>query len=156
MAESIAPRRTIGISKRPSKLTQWLTTQIQLSGITAAEIAEACGVGRNMISIWKSGTAPVPLKHIYTIAMLMGADPLYARNLYFQDYFPEMWKNDERIRRLSNITNNELEFLEILRSAPVANPKMNEEQKEQFKKFVEGLSGDNGINKNSPDVIEIH
>lgn len=155
MAGSIAPRRTIGIAKRPNKLTQWLTTQIQLSGTSASDIADACKVGRNMVSIWKNGTAPVPLKHIYTIAMLIGADPLYARNLYFQDYFPEMWQNDERIRRLGTITNNELEFLEILRSAPVANPKMNDEQKEQFKKFVEGLSGDNGINKNSPESVQV-
>lgn len=147
------PVREVSIAKKPSSFNAWFTTQLALSGVSIEDLAKELGIGRNMISVWKAGKAPIPMKHIFKIASMFGSDPLYVRNLFFKENFPGLWEMDERVRKLSEITENELEFLKILREGPVANPKMNDEQKEQFKKFVESLSGENGINKNTPDKI---
>lgn len=143
----------IPISKRPTNFNAWFKTQFELSGLSNVELAEQLGVGANMISIWKAGRSPVPMKHIFKLAEIFGADPLYVRNLFFKEFFPGLWKMDEKVRKLSDITIREMEFLEILRSAPVHNPGMNEEQKEEFRRFVSTLSGDGGINENTPDRI---
>lgn len=118
---------------------EWLTATIDASGMKVAEVAEALGVRPNVVSVWKSGKQDIPSVRLAQMARMMGADVIYVRNLKYAEEEWDTWAQDERIRHLGRITENEYEFLKILRQSKLNNPKMNEEQKKQFAAFVETL-----------------
>ena len=118
-----------------------------LTSMTHAELAERIHISPNIISMWKTGKQPIPLKRLCQLANVFGTDPLYIRNLKLIE---EGWETtaelDDRVRRLGDLTANEMEFITIIREHHAGNPKMSAEDKVRFKAFVETLDGD------TPDV----
>lgn len=116
----------------------WVAKTIKHSSYTQAEVAAKIGITRNTVSLWMNGVQRVPLVRMVEIAKLCGADPLYARNIYFKEQLGEtMWETDERIRMLDSITANELEFIELLRQ--YGNPKLDEESRDTFIRLLESI-----------------
>ena len=118
----------------------WLNYNLKIAGIKQSYVSDRLGVSRNMISMWSKGTQQIPLKHMIKMAEIFGVDPIYARNIYFASVENGYsWVPDERVRLLSSISQNEIEFLEILRKYN-QNPKLTEKQREAFIEFVKGLN----------------
>ncbi|MDO4936894.1 MAG: helix-turn-helix transcriptional regulator [Sutterellaceae bacterium] len=128
-------------SFKPS-LKSVIFSALEQSGISRVDLSQRLGLNRNAVTIWAMKGSKIPFAHLATLSSILGLDPVYIRNLALSELHPELFKDDERIRSLGEITKNESEFLEILRSSNKINPKMNEEQKEAFRKFVDSLDGD--------------
>lgn len=119
----------------------YIMKQIKLAGMTRASLARRLGLANNAVFLWERRRR-IPINHVVQIAKLLGLDPIYLRNMALKEWTPELFEDDERLRRFAEMTTNELDFLEIIRTAGKRNPRMNEEQKKEFAKFVASLDGD--------------
>lgn len=52
----------------------WFAEAMERKGIRSGWMAEQLGVGVNRVSEWKSGTRPVPERHVARIRELLGLD----------------------------------------------------------------------------------
>nr|DAM63331.1 MAG TPA: repressor protein CI [Caudoviricetes sp.] len=127
------------------ELFDYILKQVKISGMSRTKLARRLGASENAFFLW-TRRRRIPINYVVQIAKLLGLDPIYLRNWALKEWAPELFQEDERLRQFADMTQNELEFLEIIRSAGKRNPKMNEEQKKQFAKFVAGLDGD-GVTK---------
>lgn len=118
-----------------------ITQQLPLTGLSKVQLSKRLGLSTNAVSFWGS-IKRVPIARAVQVAEILGLDPIHVRNLALKEWAPELFQEDERLRQFADLTRNEAEFLEILRNSGKVNPKMNDEQKAAFEKFVSTLSED--------------
>ena len=139
--------------KTPMTPAKWLTSNLDMHGMTNIELARRLDVVSTLICAWKKGAQKIPLAYCEPLSNIFGTDALYLRNLMLNSYFPGLWERDEKIRTLGSITESEYEFIKILRENAVANVQMTDEEKEEFKKFVAKLRDSRGLRADSPEQI---
>lgn len=145
--------KIISTCKRPADPAEWLSSRMDLGGRTNAEIARMLGVPPALVSHWRNGRQSVPIARLVTLANLIGADPVYIRGLALETYRPEALPADRT--GLQSVTENECDFLEILRESAVPGAMMNEDEEEAFRRFVETLADDRGLTAASPEVTTV-
>lgn len=130
---------------RPVSTHEWLKHQLKVSGISQSQISRQLNLARNTVSLWLTARQKIPLKHLLSIARLLGTDQLYIRNIALQEMCPDkdLWELDEKIRLLGTLTANEYRFIKLIREVGT-NPRMNEEQESRFTAFLKGLEPDDG------------
>lgn len=135
-------------SYTPAKATsvaEYITAQINLCGKDQVQIAQECGFNKpNVITMIKQGKTKVPLERIGPLAKSLGVDPVYLMKLVIGEYMPTLLEAIEAIIDGPVLSNNEMEFIEIIRSSKVNNPKLRTEtERRELKKFVDTLKSDN-------------
>ena len=130
---------------RPVSTHEWLKHQLKVSGISQSQISRQLNLARNTVSLWLTARQKIPLKHLLSIARLIGADPIYIRNVALQEMYPDkdLWELDEKIRLLGTLTANEYRFIKLIREVGT-NPRMNQQQESRFTEFLKGLEPDDG------------
>ena len=128
-------------TKDPKTLQEYLNNVLyEHPDLTMLEITQKLGVASNAVSCWRRGQ-PVPITRAMTLAEWVGDDVRKVRAIGLLERFPELFqKNTEEDSIL--LTDNELEFLRIIRSSSIINPKMTEDQKKKFAEFVEQCEGE--------------
>lgn len=135
-------------SYTPTKATtvaEYITAQIALSGKDQVQIAQECGFNKpNVITMIKQGKTKVPLERIGPIAKSLGVDPVYLMKMVIGEYMPTLLQAIEAILDGPVLSINEMEFIEVIRSSKVQNPKLrNEEERRTLRRFVDTLKSDN-------------
>ena len=148
-------KKLIETFKTPMTPAEWFTSSLDMHNITNIALAKKLNVSSTLICSWKKGSQKIPLNYCRQLSEIFGADPIYVRNLLVDAYAPGNWQEDEELRFMGSLTKNESEFIKILRENPVANVEMNEEEKEEFRKFVEKLRDSRGLNASSPDTMVV-
>ena len=131
--------------KRPT-VAGYLTAQIALCGKSQIEIARECGFDKpNIITMLKNGQTKLPVARVGQIARALGVDPLYLFSLVMTEYEPETWKIiQESILKQPYVSANEIEIIEVVRSANVANPKVRtDKERERLLAVIDALQPDN-------------
>lgn len=128
---------TTRVARNP--LSEWLFDSLRKHDMTASEVAEKLNITKNSISLWINGSQKIPFNRVMQLAEIFGSDRLCMRNLFFSTYEYDFSDLDKRLSKIRSLTESELEFLEIIRSSNVKNPKMNDSQKEMFKAFLNTL-----------------
>lgn len=134
-------------------LSTWIRFAIRKTQITQYELARRIGTTANNISMWINGRQKFPAKYIFKLAEVFNVDPLYLRNIHAYQFTKdiEMYNKLEEIRHLDWITENELEFIKIIRKVG-GNPKLeNDNQKAMFEIFLKTLPPDVPNIKNEPE-----
>lgn len=138
--------------KAPAKpkitVAEYLARQIDLSGKTQLEIARECGFEKpNVITMFKQGKSKLPISRVGVMAKALGVDPVYLFQLAMQEYEPDTWAViQDSILKQPVLTQNELEILELVRSANVVNPKVRTiEEKERILTAINKLRPENAV-----------
>lgn len=135
-------------SYTPTKATsvaEYITAQIMLCGKDQVQIAQECGFNKpNVITMIKQGKTKVPLERIGPLAKSLGIDPVFLFKMVIGEYLPTLMESIEAILDGPVLTINEMEFIEVIRSSKVNNPKLRTEaERRELKKFVDTLKSDN-------------
>lgn len=130
---------------RPTSVAGYITWQISLCGKPQVEIAREAGFPKpNVISMIKQGHTKLPLEKIGKFAKAIEVDPVFLLKLAMQEYMPETWAEIERMFNQPVLTENELELLDIIRSARVINPRVtSEKDRIALLDVINSLHGDN-------------
>lgn len=118
-----------------------INKQLPLAGLSRIALTRRLGVSPNSVYLWQKAKR-VPLARAVQIAKILGIDPIFVRNWALKEWAPDLFQEDERLRKFADLTSNETEFLEIIRASGKVNPKMNDEQRKKFAEFVASLSDD--------------
>lgn len=115
--------------KKPSviprlSVAEYITAQLDLCGKLQSEVAREAGFGSaNVVTMIKQGKTKLPMAKVGVFAKAIGVDPLYMFQLVMSEYDPGTWEMiSEYILKQPFISQNELEILEIVRTAKVINP----------------------------------
>ena len=135
-------------SYTPTKATsvaEYITAQIALCGKDQVQIAQECGFNKpNVITMLKQGKTKLPLERIGPMAKSLGVDPGFLFKLAISEYMPTLLEAVEAIIDGPVLTHNEMEFIEVIRSSKVQNPRLRtEDERRQLKRFVDTLKSDN-------------
>lgn len=133
------------LPSKPKSVAEYLTWQINLCGKKQLEIAEICGFGKaNIITMIKQGKTKLPLDKVGKMAKAIEVDPIHLFKMVMQEYMPETWTEVQRMIGQEVITENELEFIKVIRESNVINPKLRtEEERIRLLDFVGTLHSDN-------------
>lgn len=106
-----------------TSFVEYISLQIKLCGKTQEQIAHEMGLSRqNNVSMIKGGRIRLPVGRITGFARAVGVDALFLYSLWMAEYEPENWKVVQNILKQPVLSLNELEILEVIRSAKVINP----------------------------------
>lgn len=128
--------------KRPgfteTRLSQYFAKQVEaLNGIkTQREIANDLGYDRaNIISMFKSGEAKIPLEKLPALARSLGVDLGILIRLGMEQYMTdEMVELNKVFNRI--VTENEMEIVETIREATNnSNPRLDDSRREEIAKL---------------------
>lgn len=130
---------------KPATVAEYVSLQLRLCGKDQTEVAQEVGFNKpNVLTMIKQGKTKVPLERIGPLAKAMGVDPVFFFRMVVNEYLPTLMPIIEGIFNAPIISQNELEFIDVVRSAKVINPKLRtEEERRQLRKFVDTLKGDN-------------
>ena len=144
---------TVVKEAKPSKpgkvrtIAEYLSMQIDLCGKSQLDIAREAGFNKpNIITMIKQGRTKLPISKVGPMATSLGIDPLHLYKLAMEEYEPETWKAvQELILKQPFVTQNEMEIIEVVRSANVVNPKVRtQEDRIRLLDAVSALKPDNG------------
>ncbi len=143
-----AVRVTPANANKPRNVAEYISWQIQLCGKPQTEIAQQAGFDKpNVITMIKQGKTKVPLNKIGSMAKALEIDPVFFMRICLNEYLPDLAETIEKITNQPIITNNELEFINVIRSSKVVNPKLrNDAEKKKLREFVDTLKADNETN----------
>jgi transcriptional regulator with XRE-family HTH domain len=115
------------MSPRSVTVAEFLSKQIDKSGLTQREIAERVGYAKpNVISMMKLGQTKIPVDKAPAFAKALGVDPAHFMGLVLQEYMPEVWKTLEDVFGEA-LTDREKAFVAILREVdPTAELKLDD------------------------------
>lgn len=133
---------------KPRNVAEYISWQIQLCGKSQTEIAREVGFDKpNVITMIKQGKTKVPLAKIGSFAKALEVDPVHFMKLVLAEYLPDLLETIQTITNQPVISQNELEFISVIRSANVVNPKLRTDvEREKLRKFVDTLKSDNETN----------
>ncbi len=136
------------LPSKPKSVAEYLTWQINLCGKKQVEIAQACGFPKaNIITMIKQGKTKLPLDKVGKLAKAIEVDPIHLFKMTMKEYNKETWEEIERILDRPIVTDNEMEFINVIRESNVINPKLRtEEERIRLLDFVATLKGDNETN----------
>lgn len=121
----------------------YITWQLELCGKTQTQVAQECGFElANIITMIKQDKTNLPISKVHKMAKALGVDPKYLFKLAYKEYRPEEWAMFEELMGQPVLTQNEVEMIEVIRSAGMANPKLSPKNKEDLVKFAESLKDD--------------
>ena len=124
-AGSKAVRVTPASAPKPRNVAEYISWQIQLCGKSQTEIAQQTGFDKpNVITMIKQGKTKVPLNKIGSLAKALEIDPVHFFKLVMSEYQPDLLDIITAITSQPLITKNELDFIEVIRSAKVLNPRL--------------------------------
>ncbi len=87
------------------KFARFLRNQLKSKNLTATALAEALGVSRPLVSKWLAGKGKPTVKHIPTLAFLLGVDLNLIYKMLGYDIEDVTWQNVATIR-VSVLSNN--------------------------------------------------
>lgn len=130
-------------TKDPQTLREYLDNVLyEHPELTMVEIAQKLGVAANALSCWRRGQ-PIPIVRAMTLAKIVGDDVRMVRSIGIRERNPELFCDEYGGKQDSSlVTDNEMEFLKIIRNSSIINPKMTEAQKKKFAAFVEKCEGE--------------
>ena len=115
-----AVRVTPANANKPRNVAEYISWQIQLCGKPQTEIAQQAGFDKpNVITMIKQGKTKVPLNKIGSMAKALEIDPVFFMRICLNEYLPDLAETIEKITNQPIITNNELEFINVIRSSKV-------------------------------------
>ena len=131
-------------TKDPKTLRDFLDNVLyEHPELAMSDIAKKLGVAPNTLSCWRRGQS-IPIHRAMALAKWLGYDVRYVRTLGLIEREPELFNGtlvDEKSDPIL-LTDNELEFLSIIRNSSIVNPKMTEAQKKKFAAFIEKCDGE--------------
>jgi transcriptional regulator with XRE-family HTH domain len=130
---------------KAKSVAEYVALQLHLCGKAQTQVAEEVGFDKpNVITMIKQGKTKVPLSKIGKMARALEVDPVFFFKLVMAEYMPDVLDVITSITNQPIITGNELEFIKVIRSAKVVNPKLRTDaEKKKLKEFVETLKADN-------------
>ena len=143
-----AVRVTPASAPKPKNVAEYISWQIQLCGKSQTEIAQQTGFDKpNVITMIKQGKTKVPLNKIGLLAKALEIDPVHFFKMVMAEYQPDLLEIIQAITNQPLITRNEWDFIEVVRSSKVSNPKLRTEtEKKKLRDFVDTLKSDNETN----------
>ncbi len=130
---------------KAKNVAEYISMQLLLCGKAQTQIAEEVGFDKpNVITMIKQGKTKVPLTKIGSMAKALEVDPVFFFKMVMNEYNPDLLDVITSITSQPIITNNEMDFIRVIRSSKVSNPKLRTEaEKKKFKEFVDSLKSDN-------------
>jgi hypothetical protein len=143
-----AVRVTPSAASKSRSVSEYITWQIALCGKPQIDIAKEAGFDKpNIVTMIKQGKTKVPLNKIGSMAKALEIDPVFFFKMCVKEYMPDLMEIITAITNQPVITNNEMEFIEVIRSSDVSNPKLrSESERAQLLDFVNTLKSDNETN----------
>lgn len=143
-----AARVTPANAPKPRNVAEYISWQIQLCGKSQTDIAREVGFDKpNVITMIKQGKTKVPLAKIGSMAKALEVDPVHFMKLVLSEYLPDLMDVIQEITAQPLITQNEMEFIKVIRSSNVVNPKLRTDgERDKLRRFVEALKSDNEVN----------
>lgn len=135
-------------SKAKLTVAEYLDAQINMCGKSQKQIAEEAGFPKpNIITMFKKGDTKLPLEKIGKFAKAIEVDPIHLFKLCMAEYQPETWAEIQKMFGQPVLTVNELEILEIIRSANVENPRVRTDaERDRIREVIGSLKPDNAVN----------
>ncbi len=97
-------------------VAEFLTHAIANSGKTQKLIADELGYDNpNIITMFKQGSSPVPLKKVGPLAKTLNIDPVCFLRLMMQEYVPETYEAIEQTLAVPLLTQREKALIESFR-----------------------------------------
>ncbi|UUZ75397.1 hypothetical protein LP414_27155 [Polaromonas sp. P1(28)-13] len=134
------------VKRNVPTVAEYLTGQIDLCGKAQHELAKECGYANaNIITMLKQGRSKLPMGRVGVMAKALGVDPLFLFSLVMNEYEPETWATiQEFVLKQPLVTNNEMEIIELVRTAKVVNPKLRTiEERQRLLTAINALRPDN-------------
>lgn len=130
---------------KPKSVAEYVSWQLTLCGKPQVQVAQEVGFDKpNVITMIKQGKTKVPVNKIGSMAKALEVDPVFFLKLCLQEYMPDLMESIIAITGQPPITRNEIEFIEVIRSANANDPKLcDATDKAALKAFVASLSGEN-------------
>lgn len=129
-------------------VAEYISMQLHLCGKSQTQIAEEVGFEKpNVITMIKQGKTKVPLNKIGSMAKALEVDPVFFFRMVMNEYMPDLMDMIAAITNQPVITRNEMDFIHVIRSSKVVNPKLRTDaEKKKLKEFVDTLKADNETN----------
>lgn len=129
-------------------VAEYISMQLHLCGKSQTQIAEEVGFEKpNVITMIKQGKTKVPLNKIGSMAKALEVDPVFFFRMVMNEYMPDLMDMIASITNQPVITRNEMDFIHVIRSSNVVNPKLRTDtEKKKLKDFVDTLKADNETN----------
>lgn len=145
MVTSKASRVTAAGASKPKSVAEYISWQINLCGKKQTQIAEEVGFEKpNVITMIKQGKTKVPINKIGKFAKALEVDPIFFMKMVFSEYMPDAMEAINSIITQPIITQNELEMIEVMRTAKVVNPKLRtDDERRALIDFINTLKPDN-------------
>lgn len=101
----------------PMPFHEWLAVQINQSGKTNVEIAEALSYPRpNVVAMLKTGAMKLPVNKVGAMSRVLGVDPVFMLERVLNDNAPEMWAALKEVLGNRLVTAHEMALIEFTRS----------------------------------------
>jgi predicted XRE-type DNA-binding protein len=129
-------------SQQLPKVAQYLTAQIQISGLKQKDIADALGYTKpNIITMFKQGLTKLPIEKVGVAAKALGVDPVYLMRVVMNDYMPGTYNAIVSVFGQEPLSQNELAIInEVRKLSNGADPAMDTEfSKNKLAEFVTSL-----------------
>jgi len=138
-------KEAVRSAHKPKNIAEYISMQIDLCGKKQLEIAEEAGFDKpNMITMIKQGKTKLPIDKVPNMAKALGIDPLFLLRMAMMEYSPANWAVMESIMKQPALTENELDFIRLIRKAKVADPKIrNDRERAKLLALVNTLKGEN-------------
>lgn len=128
-ANTVKKGNVLTISGKPGNVAEYLTAHINLSGKAQVEIAKDVGFPMpNMITMLKKNLTKLPIDKVGKMSKSLGLDPTHLYKMCMAEYYPDTWSVIQSFLDQPTLTENELEFIEVIRQSNVVNPKLAEEE----------------------------
>lgn len=129
-------------------VAEYISMQLHLCGKSQTQIAEEVGFEKpNVITMIKQGKTKVPLNKIGSMAKALEVDPVFFFRMVMNEYMPDLMDMIAAITNQPIITRNEMDFIHVIRSSKVVNPKLRTDtEKKKLREFVDTLKADNETN----------
>lgn len=141
-------KKTPKTPTKPKTVAEYIDWQVNLCGKSQKQIAEEAGFPKpNIITMFKQGSTKVPLEKIGKLAKALEVDPVHLLKMCLREYLPDTYAEIEKMFGQPILTQNELELLQVIRSAKVVNPKIRtNDDKVRIMVAIETLKPDNATN----------
>lgn len=115
-------------------VAEYLTSLIEISDKSQAEIAEEANLGKpNIISMMKKGTTKVPLHKAPGLAKSLNVDPTHFTMRCLREYYPQVAEALEQAG-IEPVSENEREILNTIRQvSSETDPGMNQDRRDVLK-----------------------
>jgi transcriptional regulator with XRE-family HTH domain len=103
---------------KPTTVAQYITAQIEASGLTNSEIATALGYTpdrANMISMIRTGRSKLPINKVASMAKALHIDPAHLLRFVLREYSPDTLVALEEAIGTGLLTEGEQEVVSLLR-----------------------------------------